>query len=303
MPGATDDHPRVDVGFRSDGDECRAWLYRPAGETAPLVILGHGLGATRELGLAAYAERFQDAGIAALCFTYRHFGDSGGQPRQLLDIDRQLADWAAALTYARELPGIDPSRIAIWGTSFGGGHVIEVAARDGSVAAVVAQCPFTDGIASLRVVHPRTLALGSVLAVRDELQRAIGRTPVAVPIVGPPGSAALMTAPDAEPGYRALIPDGLEFDDKVAARFLSRVGFYRPGRSASRVKAPILFCICERDTVAPAATALRYAAQAPRAEIKRYPVGHFDIYKGDAFELAVADQTDFLARHLGSQTS
>ena len=70
------------------------------------------------------------------------------------------------------------------------------------------------------------------------------------------------------------------------------------GRSARKVQAPILFCICDTDAVAPAETALRYAATAPRAEVKRYPGGHFDIYRGEPFEHAVADQTEFLVRHL-----
>ena len=103
---------RLDVAFPSSDDECRAWLFMPDAERPPLVILGHGLGATREYGLEPYAERFADAGIAALVFTYRHFGDSGGEPRQLLDIERQLGDWAAALAYARNLDGIDHERIA-----------------------------------------------------------------------------------------------------------------------------------------------------------------------------------------------
>src|SRR4051794_28738032 len=121
---------RLDVAFPSSGDECRAWLFMPDAERPPLVILGHGLGATREYGLEPYAERFADAGIAALAFTYRHFGDSGGRPRQLLDIERQLGDWAAALAYARSLDGIDHERIALWGTSFAGGHGIEAGAPD-----------------------------------------------------------------------------------------------------------------------------------------------------------------------------
>jgi hypothetical protein len=70
----------------------------------PVVILGHGLGATREMGLDAFAERFAEAGIAALAFTYRHFGDSGGQPRQLLSIKRQLADWDAAIAHIKTRP-------------------------------------------------------------------------------------------------------------------------------------------------------------------------------------------------------
>jgi dienelactone hydrolase len=289
---------RVDVAFRSGSDDCAGWYYPVGDAGAPLVILGHGLGATREMGLDAYARRFQAAGMAALAFTYRHFGDSGGSPRQLLDIERQLEDWAAALRHARTMQGIDPARIAIWGSSFGGGHVIEVAARDGKIAAVVSQCPFTDGIASVRASNPMSIAKGSLLAARDEVARLAGRSPVTVALVGPPGSAALMTAPDAEPGYRALMPPGYDFQEEVAARIVTRIGLYRPGRSAAKVKAPILFCICDRDSVAPADAALRYAAQAPRAEVKRYPVGHFDIYVGEPFELAVADQTDFLKRHL-----
>ncbi len=217
----------------------------PDAERPPLVILGHGLGATREYGLEPYARRFADAGIAALVFTYRHFGDSGGQPRQLLDIERQLGDWAAALAYARSLDGIDRERIALWGTSFGGGHVIEAAARDGAVAAVVSQCPFTDGLAGIRAASPRSLARAVVPALRDELARVRDKPPVLVPLVGPPGSAALMTSPDSEPGYRALIPPGVHFENGVAARFINRVGLYRPGRSARKVNAPILFCICD----------------------------------------------------------
>ena len=290
---------RRDVAFPSSGDECRAWLFMPGAERPPLVILGHGLGATREYGLEPYAQRFADAGIAALVFTHRYSGDSGGQPRQLLDINCQLDDWAAALAYARTLNEVDSTRIALWGTSFGGGHVLVAAARDGDVAAVVSQCPFTDGVAATRASQPRSLVRAMLLALRDQLGSLRGRPPLMVPLVGPPGSVALMTSPDSEPGYRALIPQGDEFHNGVAARFLLHVGLYRPGRSAKKINAPILFCICDTDAVAPAETALRYAACAPRGEVKRYPVGHFDIYLGEAFEIAVRDQTEFLVGHLG----
>src|SRR3954468_8597679 len=181
---------RLDVAFPSSGDECRAWLFMPDAERPPLVILGHGLGATREYGLEPYAERFADAGIAALVFTYRHFGDSGGQPQQLLDIERQLGDWAAALAYARGLDAIDHERIALWGTSFAGGPVIEAPARNGPVAAVVSQCPFTDGLAAARAASPRSLARTLVPALRDELARVRRKPPVLIPLVGPHGSTA-----------------------------------------------------------------------------------------------------------------
>jgi uncharacterized protein len=264
---------RTDVWFQSGGARCAAWLYRPASEPAPLVVMGHGLGAVKEMGLDRYAERFQAGGLAVLAFDYRHFGASEGEPRQLLDIKRQLQDWAAALSYARRLDGVDPARIALWGTSFGGGHAITAGARDGRVAAIVAQCPFTSGPASLRAMEPRaSLALTA--------------------------RAALMTAPDAEPGYRALIPRSLKFDDDVLARFALHVGFYRPAREMRRTGCPVLVCACERDSVAPADVTIRAAERAPTVELIRYPIGHFDIYVGDGFERASTDQLAFLRRHL-----
>src|SRR3954471_13134199 len=132
---------REDIEFHSGEDECAAWLYRPEDDGPhPIVVLAHGFGGVREARLWAYAERFAAAGLAALVFDYRHFGASAGQPRQLLDIQAQLADWRAAVSSARERFG----RVGLFGSSFGGGHVLEIAADDHEIAAVVAQCPMTD---------------------------------------------------------------------------------------------------------------------------------------------------------------
>ena len=290
---------RQDISFTSDGDSCAAWLYLPDGVTSPpVVILGHGLGATREMRLDAFAERFAAAGIAAVAFTYRHFGDSGGQPRQLLSIKRQLADWDAAIEHVKGRDDVDGTRVAVWGTSFGGGHAITVASRHPELAAAVSQCPFTDGLASARALGP----IGSLrlmpLVGRDLVAKARGKEPVRITLAGTPGSRALMTAPDALPGYAALMPEGTTFVNEVAARVVPTITAYRPGRAAKKVASPILFCVCDTDSVTPPAETLAYARTAPKGEIKTYPAGHFDIYLGDAFEAVVADQVEFLTRHL-----
>ncbi len=293
---------REDVQFRSGADLVSAWLYRPEAKppdgAAPVVIMAHGLGAVRTMRLDAYAERFAAVGYACLVFDYRNFGDSGGAPRQVLDIDMQLADWAAAVAYAKTLSGVDAGRIALWGTSFSGGHVIATAARVSGIAAVVAQCPFTDGIASTRVIKPGVLVRISMLAIRDLIAGRLGKPPVTVPAAGRPGEVALMTTPDAYPGYLALLPADGEVPNEVAARFGLKLLGYRPGRLAAKVHCPILFGVCQADSVAPARPTLRYAAKAPRGEVKLYPEGHFEIYLGDAFERAVADQIAFLNKHL-----
>lgn len=290
---------RHEVTFGSGDSTCAAWLYLPAGVSSPpVVVLGHGLGATREMRLDAFAAQFASAGIAALAFTYRHFGDSGGQPRQLLSIKRQLADWDAAIAYAKARPEIDGSRVAVWGSSFGGGHAITVASRHPELAAAVSQCPFTDGLASALALGPvGSLRLTPVVA-RDLVAKVRGRDPVLVPLAGAPGSLAFMNAPDALPGYQALIPAGGTFTNGAAAREIPRLATYRPGRAAKNVTMPILFCVSNTDSVTPPAQTLRYAQTAPQGEIKTYEAGHFDFYLGDTFDELVRDQVEFLVRHL-----
>jgi pimeloyl-ACP methyl ester carboxylesterase len=290
---------RIDIDFPSGktGERCRAWLYATQGHAeAPVIVMAHGLGAIKEMRLDAFAERFAAAGYACLVFDYRHFGASDGEPRQLLDIDRQLEDWSSAIAFARSDARLRARPLVIWGTSFGGGHVIATAARHPDIAAAIAQCPFTDGIASALAMDLRSSLKVTFKALRDVLASALGLAPVMVATAGPPHTAALMTAPDAQPGYFALLPAATQFRNEVAARFGLQILRYRPGRDAARVACPILFCICEADTVAPAGPTKRYAARAPKGETLLYAEGHFDIYVGAAFEKVVADQLAFLQR-------
>jgi uncharacterized protein len=291
---------RSDVRFTSDGQECAAWLYRPAEGTAPppVIVLGHGLGGVKEMRLDAFAERFCAAGYACVVFDYRHFGDSDGTPRQIVDISSELADWSAAIAFARSLDGVDGTRIVLWGSSFGGGLVLDAAAADGDIAAVISQCPFTDGIASARAGGLRSTAKVGARALLDLASIVRGGPPVTVAFAGPPGSAALMTAPDCLPGYLAIAPAAPNFRNEVAARFAVAITRYFPGRRAAELACPVLFALCRDDTVAPVSASRRHARRAPRAEIREYPCGHFDIYVGDAFADAMSDYVDFLRRHV-----
>lgn len=290
---------RVEVTFASGDEVCSAWLYRPASrDSTPVIVMAHGLGAVKEMRLDAFAQRFAAAGYACLVFDYRYFGASTGQPRQLIDIKGQLADWTAAVDFARTLRAIDPHRVVVWGTSFGGGHAILTAANDSRIAAAIAQCPFTDGLASLRAVPLKTSAKVTARAFRDILNQSLGRAPVMIPTAGPPGSTALMTAPDAMSGYLGIVPDQSTFQNQVAARIGLAIGMHTPGKATAKVSCPILFCICETDSVAPASATQRHARRAPKGEVRLYPEGHFDIYVGTGFDAVVADQIEFLRRHV-----
>lgn len=295
------------VTFDSHGTRCEGW-YLPAGNDdlttsrgRPCVVMAHGFGATRDAGLLPFAERFAAAGCDVLVFDYRGFGTSAGEPRQDVDHRRHREDYHAAIAWARARRGVDPARIALWGSSYSGGHVVAVAAADQGVAAVVSQGAAMDGLAALvgtqRSDGARKGLANTAAAVRDTLRGLRRREPVTLPIVGTPGSGAVISAEGADAGYRAIM--GPTFRNEMLARGLLRVPRNRPVRHAARVTCPMLVIVAEQDNIAPVAAVHETARRAPRAEVLSFPVGHFDIYVGEVFEQSSAEQVEFLRRVLG----
>jgi len=215
-------------------------------------------------------------------------------------VNKQLEDWKAAVSYARACPHVDGRRVVLWGTSFSGGHVLSTAATVPGIEAVISQCPFTNGLASGLALNPVSSLKVTARALRDQVGSWLGQAPVMVSTAGQAGEAALMTAPDVIPGYLGLLSaqDAAVFRNEVAARFGLQIIRYFPGLKTAKIPCPVLFCVCDTDSVAPAGPTLLHARRAPQGEIKRYPDGHFDIYVGEAFERVVKDQIEFLQRRV-----
>ena len=297
---------REDLTFESNGERCAAWLYRPDpavwGEAPrPLVILAHGFCGTRQGRLWAYGERFREAGIAALVFDYRYFGDSGGEPRQNLHIGRQQEDWKAAVEFARTLDGIDASRIALWGTSFSGGHVVRVAAEDSRIAAVISQTPFADGLTTLKEAGPQNIAKLTAAGLKDLGRAATRRERLLIPAVAAPGELGAMTQSDSYDGYHGLFDAGTEFRNEFLGYAALEIGSYRPGAKAGQVLCPLLVITCAGDQVTPPAPARKMAERAPLGRSIEYGPewgGHFNIYVGELFEKTIVDQIAFLQETL-----
>ncbi len=295
-------YTRHDTSFNSHGTSCAAWLYRPDGvDRPPIIVMAHGFAAIRALRLDAYATRFAQAGYAALVFDYRGWGDSAGQPRRVLDIKAQHADWRAAIAHARTIDGVDSSRVIAWGSSFGGGHALHLAARDQSFAAVIAQVPHIHGPASAFARPPQLVARLILAGAYDQLGALLGREPYRVDAAGEPGSFAMLTSPDAAPMAKRLAGDRYEEllpENNVAARIALRVPFYSPGRTTNRIAAPTLIQLAKHDIVTPYNIAMKAAKRIPNGEIRTYDCGHFDPYLEPHFDTVIADQIDFLNRHV-----
>lgn len=142
------------VEFYSEGVRVRGYLTAPQeARGLPGIVLCHGFGALMAMDFPDYARRLADQGYAVLRFDYRHFGESEGEPRNLLLPLREVEDVRNAITFFQQQPEVDPARIGLWGTSFGGAIVIYTAAVDERVKAVVANVPVTNGRRWIRSVN------------------------------------------------------------------------------------------------------------------------------------------------------
>jgi uncharacterized protein len=292
---------RHNVRFPSAGTTCAGWHY-PGGNGACVVMAG-GLGVTKEPATDRVAPRFQAAGFSVLAIDFRGLGESGGAPRQVSSAGDQQTDFHAAIAFARTLPEVDPERVVVWGFSFAGGHVFPVAAGDPRLAAAIAQAPLADGPAAmpngLRSMTPLAALRLNARAGLDVLRRRLGGDPVLVPLAGPRGAVAALTTPDGAKGPQALDPEGVYGDwrQEIAAGSALAMGFYRPGRAASRVSCPLLVLVYDHDRSALAAPAARAARRAPRGELVQLPGDHYTPMT-DGLEQAVELQIDFLRRHV-----
>jgi pimeloyl-ACP methyl ester carboxylesterase len=301
-------YEREAADFESEGELCAAWLYRPEtpamadGEDPPVVVMAHGFAGTREMALPQFAERFAERGFAVLLFDYRSFGDSAGEPRNLVSPDRHVADWRAAVAHVRSLDGVDPDRVAVWGSSFSGGHALVTAARE-NVAAYVGQVPFLDGMRTLPyLVEQNGLSFGidaTVAALDDFARKYTFREPRYIPVVGQPGELAALSTPGSEAGYREMVPDDLREEEwnRCAARILLTVATYRPLEHAGRVDCPALLVEAREDQLVPGSAVDATVQRLGDVERVRIDGDHFDPYT-DAFEPVVEREATFLERHL-----
>jgi cephalosporin-C deacetylase-like acetyl esterase len=158
----------------------------PHGFILPKVA--HGLGATKELGLDKYCEAFSSVGYTCLAFDYRHHGGSTGKPRGLINVSKQLEDFHSAIAYIRSLSEVDAERVGIFGSSFGGGNVIQVASQDSRLKATISQCPFTSGFHSSLTTGVMATPFIVARALRD-LMWGSDDEPITISLIGEPGSS------------------------------------------------------------------------------------------------------------------
>ena len=159
------------VTIWSDGTRMAGDLYLPKnrqeGEKLPAIVFCAGTGGTKGGTGGRLGPIFAEKGYVALAFDYRGWGESESQlmavdpqPRPdeagelsikvkalrwQMNYTDQTEDIRAAISFLAGEPSVDPVRIGLMGSSYGGGLVTYMAGNDPRVKCVVAQVPGLGG--------------------------------------------------------------------------------------------------------------------------------------------------------------
>jgi len=199
---------KTPVEFPSGGLTVRADLYLPddADEPSSAIVMGGGWCYVKELIQPEYAKVFVEAGFACLVFDYRHFGTSDGEPRQHINPWSQIEDYRNAISYVSTRPEVDDERVAIWGISYSGGHVLMLAALDSRVKAVCSVVPMVNGFETVRrnMSNVRFKELMAVIEADRTSRFATGRHGKIAHSAHPHEEISTWPSPDTWPVFKRL---------------------------------------------------------------------------------------------------
>jgi dienelactone hydrolase len=302
---------RQRVSFMSRGITCGGYLFTPPRQTTarlPCVVMANGFSGTMDWILPDFAKAFASSGFATLIFDYRHLGESEGIPRQLIEPSEQLTDLRNAIAFVKRQNIVDPNRIALWGTSLGGSHVVRIAAEDQTISAVIGNMPAIDAIKGSNVKAKMKKTGGTniqlvtasvkllVAGVVDTVRGWLGFNPCYLKVFGKPGKA-FFADPALAARFENLKKNSPTWRNKVAARFLFKAPRYKEG-TFEKIKAPILLTLATDDVEVSIDYIKEKARNARSVEIKEYPSSHFDLYHGEVLTSVIEDQLAFLNKKL-----
>jgi pimeloyl-ACP methyl ester carboxylesterase len=282
--------------FYSGGLRLAAAVYRGVGEPAnglrPGVVLCNGMRGVKEWILPPFGEVFAANGYTAVAFDHRGMGSSDGVPGRVIPAE-QVEDVRSAITFLAEQPDVDPDRIVLWGTSFGGAHAIVAAAQDPRVKAVATQVAFGDWGRVMRETLPaeRYDTLVEEFTADRAKRVATGESGLISPdrMLDNPESRAAKARSAQDIGERPELMFTLES--------VERCFEYQPERAAADVSPrPLLIVGSAADGVIPFSEcqSLYDLAQEPK-KLVGLDIGHYDICEPPGCIEAAQIALEFLA--------
>ncbi|HYZ24128.1 MAG TPA: alpha/beta fold hydrolase [Rhodopila sp.] len=292
--------PARRVDFYSEGTRLAGDLYLPdtlqPGEKRAGILLCHGYTGVRNLYLPDTAKALNEAGYVVLTFDYKGWGDSDGPKSRLSPYGRVL-DSQAALTFLGIQDCVDPNRLGLYGTSYGGATVVWTAAVDPRVKAVVSVVGIGNGRRWMRSVRrPDEFADLLDLAEEDRIRRVTTGTSRLADrndILLPDRQSAELAAAARRDNPAAVSEIPLEFIDDT-------LGFHPEWVVDKIAPRPVLFITCDDDRLVPPEESESLYAKAgdPKKLIILKGWGHYEVYTGEAFRQVITPTVAWYQQYL-----
>jgi len=297
------------IVFKSKGLNCSGLFYLPNNYSAtddvklPAIAMAHGMGTTKEVGLPQFAERFADAGFAVLIFDFRNLGESEGTPRGQIFAEDQQEDYRNAITWLQLQPQIDPERIGVWGFSFSGGHVLQVAAFDRRIKCVVAQVPVVSGfLVAQRSNTPSDLYGVGMMLSQDRIRRYETNEVNYLPFVAPTGQPCFFPSSEEAREFfeAAQVASEGRFENRITFESLERLSYFEPAVRIDAISpTPLRMILAKKDFLVPTDIALAAYARAHRPKSLVFlEGGHLGKSEGEDFETASTAARDWFIQWL-----
>lgn len=260
------------------------------------------LSGIKEHHLPAFAERFQQAGYAVLLYDHRNWGESEGLPRHHSNHYEQTQDAHCVIHYVSTHLDIDPSRIAIWGSSFSGGIALIAGALDPRIKVVVSQVPFVSGKLT-RQRLPETV-ISKLFADRGQTSSS---NPTYIPIYPEsleaaqnPANGVMMGSEECFRHYARSLSLEPSRENKITLQSMFHTLRAEPQMYISQISPKPLFMVVGlQDSLIDSQQQVAFFKQAGEPkQLLELDCGHFDVYHGENFEKNVSTQVAFLDKFL-----
>lgn len=291
---------REDVYFLSGNYKIYGWYYIPEkSEPRSCIIMSHGFNCTKDCLLEDYALEFVKQGHSVLLYDYRGYGESEGEPRQLLSVLMQQEDLQNAIKFTKEIKKIDS--IILWGTSAAASYGIILASRDHSIKGVIAQCGAYDHkVDSQKGLKDNGLWFYISLlphGIRDKWRGRLGLSRHIIPAYGKSGSKTFLRGDSIFNGVAKLAQNSKNFKNEVCAAFMLQSHGPDVIEASKSVKCPVLVITCKNDEIISSESHVKLTETlGDKMELITFPIGHFDIYQGEWFKASINKQIEFINR-------
>ena len=114
----------------------------------PAIIVGHPMGAVKEQSSNLYAQKLAEQGFVTLSLDLSFWGESEGQPRNVVSPDIYAEDFSAAVDFLGTQSFVDRDRIGVLGICGSGSFVISAAKIDPRLKAIATVSMYDMGAAN-----------------------------------------------------------------------------------------------------------------------------------------------------------